>query len=88
MHDAIALLVKLAADVPSEPQYRVELAKAYSTLYEFLRHKDNRESAQAMRRSITLYEKLAADAPAVNEHRAAGRGVRRAGFDARRLGLP
>jgi serine/threonine protein kinase/tetratricopeptide (TPR) repeat protein len=69
-HDAIAGYAQLAADYPTVPQYRLELAKSHNSLGILLKDLGQHAEAEAAwRHALAIQEKLAADYPAVPRYR-------------------
>jgi tetratricopeptide (TPR) repeat protein len=71
LREAVALLEKLAAEFPSVPDYRTELAASYYSLGHLLTFSLGRhaEAQSAVRLSLALSERLAAEYPGVPDYR-------------------
>jgi serine/threonine protein kinase/tetratricopeptide (TPR) repeat protein len=64
------IFVKLAADFPTEPEYRYDLAHSHYSVGYLLKVLGRHDQAEAAyRTAITIQENLAADFPAVPEYR-------------------
>jgi tetratricopeptide (TPR) repeat protein len=88
-HRAVARLERLAAETPSEPRYRDELAKSDMQMAQFWAKTQPLGCEKALLQAIALLEKLAADAPSVPQFRsslAAAHG--RLGLVLRDMGRP
>jgi tetratricopeptide (TPR) repeat protein len=67
---ALAVHEKLAADFPTEPEYRKLLAATRTNLGALLTHQGKRDEAETAFRAVpAIYEQLAADFPTVPQYR-------------------